>query len=163
MAESDSVKYAKSPKRKWDNESAPEKRSAKHRKSKKPKDIADQDLDTENGINVAVSHMDGRLLADYVAQRTKRFQPELSLVELEDRYIPGIHLISQLSDRSAHMCEEKAILDTTGLTETRTLENLPEFLDSIATDDLSVAPESKGSPHTIVVAAAGLRAAELTR
>jgi len=50
----------------------------------------DADLDLENGINTAVGRFDSHLLADHVAQRTKRFQPDLSLVELEDRHIPGL-------------------------------------------------------------------------
>lgn len=41
------------------------------------------------GINTAISKMDTRLLADYVAQRTKRFGDELGVVELEDLLIPG--------------------------------------------------------------------------
>lgn len=33
--------------------------------------------------------MDSQLLADFVAQKTKRQLPNLSLVELEDLHIPG--------------------------------------------------------------------------
>ncbi|KAL9068196.1 MAG: hypothetical protein Q9161_006329 [Pseudevernia consocians] len=42
------------------------------------------------GLNLAIAKMDSRLLADYVFERTKRFFPDFSLVELEDRFIPGI-------------------------------------------------------------------------
>ncbi len=66
-----------------------EKKSSKRRKLKKPKDVNDEALDVEAGVNHAIAHMDSRLLADHVAQRTKRFLPELSLVEAEDYYIPG--------------------------------------------------------------------------
>lgn len=77
-------------KRKRDEVPAESKRAAKRRKSKKPKDIADDALDLEAGVNHAIAHMDSQLLADHVAQRTKRFQGDLSLVELDDIRVPGI-------------------------------------------------------------------------
>ena len=67
------------------------KSSKKRRKLKKPKDVDDEALDSELGINHAIAHLDARLMADHIAQRTKRFRPELSLVELEDTYIPGVY------------------------------------------------------------------------
>ena len=76
-------------KRKHDVESKSEK-SAKRRKLKKPKDVDDEALDAELGVNHAVAYMDSRLMADHIAQRTKRFRPELSLVEAEDFHVPGI-------------------------------------------------------------------------
>lgn len=58
-----------------------------------------------------------------------------------------------------------AIKDTTSWQKPRTLENLPEFLEEFTENvqKLGEAPKAKGSPHTIVVAGAGLRAAELVR
>ena len=64
-------------------------RSKRRNKSKKPKDVEDEALDSELGVNHAVAHMDNQLLADHIAQRTKRFKPELSVVEMDDSYIPG--------------------------------------------------------------------------
>ena len=81
-----------STKRKRDVLAKPEeKNTAKRRKLKKPKDVDDEALDVELGVNHAIAHMGSQLMADHVAQRTKRFQPELSLVEAEDYYIPGAH------------------------------------------------------------------------
>lgn len=79
-------------KRKREVEVQPEsKRAAKRKKLKnRKKNEDDEDIDVEAGINTAIGRMDGRLLADYVAQRTKRFGNDLSLVELEDRYLPGL-------------------------------------------------------------------------
>ena len=78
-------------KRKQDAESkSEEKKSVKRRKLKKPKDVDDEALDAELGVNHAVGHMDSRLMADHIAQRTKRFRPELSLVEAEDFHVPGM-------------------------------------------------------------------------
>jgi len=142
-------------KRKRDSDSKPEsKRAAKRKRSKKPKDIADDALDTEAGLNHAIAHMDSQLLADHVAQRTKRFQSDLSLMELEELQLPS-----------------SAIVDTTEYQEPRNLENLPSFLEKHAGKEMSKkkknrlqdAPQAKGTPHTLVVAGAGLRAANLTR
>ncbi|KAJ9641475.1 Protein cms1 [Coniosporium apollinis] len=121
------------------------KRAAKRKRTKKPKDIDKNELDDELGVNTAIARMDSRLLADYVAQRTKRFESELSLVELEDRYLP-----------------ERAIRDTSTWEEQRDLEHLPAFLEEFG-KGLKEAPKAKGSPHTLVVTSAGLRAADLTR
>lgn len=35
--------------------------------------------------------MDGQLIADYMARQIKRFEPDLSVVELEDRRVPGVY------------------------------------------------------------------------
>ena len=62
---------------------------AKQKKVKKAKRVEDENLDLEHGLNLAIGKLDSRLQADYVAQRTKHFSSELSLVELEDRHVPG--------------------------------------------------------------------------
>lgn len=56
---------------------------------KKARTDGHEDLGLENGINHVISDMDSELLADYVAQRTRKFETQLSHVELEDKYIPG--------------------------------------------------------------------------
>ncbi|KAF2757477.1 hypothetical protein EJ05DRAFT_465606 [Pseudovirgaria hyperparasitica] len=129
-------------------ESEQQKPTKRKRRSKKPKDINDADLDGDLGINNGLSKMDARLLSDYVAQRTKRFEPELSHVELEDRYIP-----------------ESAIADTTSWLKPRTTDNLADFIRKFSPKniDLDKAPSTPGSPHILVIASAGLRAAELVR
>ena len=68
-------------------ENTPKRKGTK--KSKKSKSDEDCNLDLGRGLNVAIAKLDNRLLADYIAKRTKRFFPDLSLVELEDRYISG--------------------------------------------------------------------------
>ncbi|KAK7628397.1 U3-containing 90S pre-ribosomal complex subunit-domain containing protein [Phyllosticta citricarpa] len=133
-------------KRKRGEEEAKQSKRAKRRKNKQPKDVHDEDLDEAAELNRSIGRMDSRLLADYMAQRTKRFEPDLSFVELEDRYVP-----------------EKSIRDTSSWDGDRTLNNLPAFIEKFAKGDLTKAPKSNGAPHTIVVAASGIRAADLTR
>ena len=62
---------------------------SKKRKRKSGHD-RDDDLDVHRNLNLAIGKMESRLLADYMMQRTKRFAPGLSLVELQDRVLPGI-------------------------------------------------------------------------
>jgi protein CMS1 len=85
----DSAKVSKKRKRGVDLEQGA-KKAAKKSKSKKGKAEENDEIDTEAGINKAFSHMDNQLLADYVAQRTRKYESDLSLVELEDKYIPGM-------------------------------------------------------------------------
>ena len=50
----------------------------------------EKDLDLDQGLNLTIAKLDSRLLADYVANRTKWAFPNLSSVELEEMYISGI-------------------------------------------------------------------------
>ena len=62
---------------------------------KKQRTAAEEDdLDLSMGINKSFAHMDSRLLADYVAQRIRKFESDLSSVELEDRCISGNYAIA---------------------------------------------------------------------
>ncbi|TVY48120.1 Protein CMS1 [Lachnellula occidentalis] len=127
---------------------APAGKKKKPKTKAKAKEIEEDELDLEAGINKAFSHMNSQLLADYVAQRTRRYESDLSSIELEDKYIPA-----------------KAIKDTTVWDKERNLDNLPGFLEKFAgnTTKLWSASKKNGSPHTIIVTAAGLRAAEIAR
>ena len=83
-----------SRKRKWkdDEDSRGEAfvvNSVQSKRSKKFRPDEDCDLDLSRGLNLAIAKLDNRLSADYVNNRTKRLFPDLSLVELEDRYISG--------------------------------------------------------------------------
>ncbi|OXV09662.1 hypothetical protein Egran_02580 [Elaphomyces granulatus] len=95
---------------------------------------------------VNLGKMDGRLLADHFMQRARKLNKELTAVELNDLHIP-----------------EQAFRDTTSF-QLRTLDNLPAFLRAYSPNKgngLLKASEAKGTPHTLVVASAGLRAADL--
>ena len=65
---------------------------AKKKRSEKSKAGEDENLDLVQGLNMTIGKLDSRLLADYVAQRQRRFGQYLSSVEMEDRYIPGTEL-----------------------------------------------------------------------
>ena len=86
----------KSTKRKRTAESskAAATKPAKKARSKKSKATEDDDIDVESGINKAFAKMDNQLLSDYVAQKTRKFESDLSSVELEDRYISGILILT---------------------------------------------------------------------
>lgn len=67
------------------------KRAQKKKKSKRTAD--ESSLYTEVGegqfINPTVGQMDGHLIADYIGRQIKRFEPDLSSIEFEERRIPG--------------------------------------------------------------------------
>jgi protein CMS1 len=138
------------------------KKAAKKTKSKKTAE--DDELDVDAGINNAFSHMDNQLLADYISQRTRKYESDLSSIELEDKYIPGrlghmrwwVSLMRFLANE---------IQDTTSWDKPRALENLPSFLEKFSGNSTKLWSASKknGAPHTIIVTAAGLRAADIAR
>lgn len=127
-------------------------RKPKQKKRRKATDDDDDALlDLDLGVNTAIARLDPDLLADHAAAKTKRFGTDLSAIELSDLYVPA-----------------GAIRDTTAFAAPRVKENLPDFLEEFAGSEqekkwLGSAPTRKGAPHTIVVAGAGLRAADLVR
>ncbi|KAI1392551.1 U3-containing 90S pre-ribosomal complex subunit-domain containing protein [Hypoxylon trugodes] len=133
---------AKPKKRRQDDES-------RSRKRRKPTTYEEDEefLDLDAGVNKKVAQIDNLLLADYLANKIRRFGTDLKPVEL-----------SQLDISPSY------IKDTTSFDKTRSLDNLPDFLEQFADPKkLSEAPKQNGSPHTIIVTGAGLRAAEITR
>jgi protein CMS1 len=60
---------------------------------------------------------------------------------------------------------DSAFLDTSSFTPARKLEQLPEFLKTFSPKgtDLSKSSEKNGTPHTLVVSGAALRAADVVR
>ena len=66
-----------------------QKKSKKRKRGKKPADDAAESLKLD-GINESIGKMDGRLLADFFAQKAKRHNKELTAVELNDIYLPGM-------------------------------------------------------------------------
>ncbi|KAJ5118628.1 Protein CMS1 [Penicillium atrosanguineum] len=127
----------------------PSKKKRKQKKTKKQQAEHDARMqDRQDGIDQSIGRMDGRLLADFFAQRAKKADKELSAVELNDMSVP-----------------DYVFLDTSSFTETRHLDKLPDFLKAFSPKgaDLSKASEQKGTPHTLVIAGAGLRAADVVR
>ncbi|KAI2675881.1 hypothetical protein CBS147355_6062 [Penicillium roqueforti] len=122
----------------------------KQKKSKNKKKQAEHDehqSTRKDGIDESIGKMDGRLLGDHFAQKAKRHEKELSAVELSDLSIP-----------------DSAFLDTSSFTSSRKLEQLPEFLKSFSKGaDLSKSSEKNGTPHTLVISGAAMRAADVVR
>jgi protein CMS1 len=150
---------------------AKRKKAKNAKKAKQPKDIEEDALDLEAGVNHAIAHMDSQLLADHVAQRTKRFHTELSDMELEDMHIPCQSTVCDAIGMLILTEAALAIVDTTSWDKPRNLENLPAFIEQFKDErrsdkpgkTLSDAVKQKSTPHTIVIAASGIRAADLTR
>ncbi|KAI9668354.1 MAG: hypothetical protein M1829_005558, partial [Trizodia sp. TS-e1964] len=121
------------------------------KKAKRDKPADPREAYIVDGINNNIRAMDKRLLADYFAQCLRRFEPDLSSLELEDRYI-----------------SYQSIQDTSSWEMDRDPQNIPQFLEHFSTksggsNKLSWASKSKGSPHTLAITTSGMRAAELTR
>ena len=108
----------------------------------------DEHIDVENNLNKAFARMDSQLLSDYLAQLTRRFEKDLSSLELEDKYLKAA-----------------SIADSTNWDRPRNLENYPGFLEKFAenTTKLWSASKKQGAPHTIIIANSGLRAADIVR
>lgn len=92
---------SKSLKRTRDDVEAPpaqSKRAAKRAKKNQSASRMAQDeaLDTTAGINRAIGAMDSQLLADHIAQRTRRFTTE---EEREELLIPGMYIHSMFGTR----------------------------------------------------------------
>ena len=146
-------------------EDAPASKKAK-KKKKKSSNPEDESLDTELGVNALFSRMDNQLLADYLAQKTSRFGSELSSIELADLTVTGQEAHQcDTKDLYAHTVPAGSITDTSSWQETRSLEKLPGFIEKFTEkpETLTKPPKKKGAPHTLIVAGAGLRAANITR
>lgn len=151
LAEVTSTRGLVAPKKRKLEGLADSTRLTRKKKVKRIGEGEDETLNLEQAINTSIGKYDNRLLADFVAQRTKRFNPGLTLLELEDIHLP-----------------EQAFRDTSGFVKPRILGNLPAYLtDSVSEvkkqDKLISAPKTTGSPHTIIITAAGLRAADISR
>jgi len=104
-------------------------------------------------VDNSIAMMDPKLIADFVGQKLRRLEKDMSAVELEDSFIP-----------------EKSFGNTTDFDQPRLLENLSSFLQKFHTlgpskehCGLDQVSEKPGSPHTIIIAAAALRATDLVR
>jgi protein CMS1 len=102
----------------------------------------------EGIIDDSIGHMDPGFLADHIAKKIKRYSPDMSTVELEDKYL-----------------SQRIFYNTAAFDLPRELNNLPSFLELLLghRQSLSTTSENTGSPHTLVIAASGLRAADVAR
>ncbi|CAI7575364.1 unnamed protein product [Penicillium glandicola] len=129
-------------------EGSSKKKQKKNKNKKKQAEHDESQSTRKDGIDESIGKMDGRLLGDHFAQKAKRHDKELSAVELSDLSVP-----------------DSAFLDTSSFTSTRKLEQLPEFLKTFSPKgaDLSKSSAKNGTPHTLVISGAALRAADVVR
>ncbi|KAF2648672.1 hypothetical protein K491DRAFT_698725 [Lophiostoma macrostomum CBS 122681] len=125
---------------------AQKKEKRKANRQMRAKEINEDDLDQEHGVNRAFERMDSQLLADYTNSRTRLYGTELSSVELEDKLIPV-----------------RCIKDSSTWKQMRTQDTLPAFLKSQSADLKPTPANPCGAPHTVIVTASGIRAADIYR
>lgn len=121
----------------------------KKKDDKKPSNKTAQQPDREEAVDESISKMNEQILADHFMQKAKAHNKDLTAVELSDMCVP------------AH-----AFKDTTSFEQERKLAQLPAYLKAYSPEKgarLANAPEEKGTPHTLVISSAGLRAADLVR
>ena len=75
---------------------------------------------------------------------------------------------SLCAERRLNVGPETAFHNTAAWGKPRTLQDMPSFLEHYSPNAgnsmaLSSAPQNLGSPHTLVITSAGLRAADITR
>lgn len=117
--------------------------------NKKPSNKTAQQADRDESVDESISKMNEQILADHFLQKAKVHNKDLTAVELSDMSVPV-----------------QAFQDTTSFEQVRKLAQLPDFLKAHSPEKgarLGSASEEKGSPHTLVIAPAGLRAADLVR
>ncbi|KAJ5124739.1 uncharacterized protein N7515_008564 [Penicillium bovifimosum] len=129
-------------------EGTSKKKQKKNKNKKKLAEHEERQITRKDGLDESIGKMDGRLLSDHFAQKARRHEKELSAVELSDLSVP-----------------DSAFLDTSSFTSSRKLEQLPEFLKTFSPKgrDLSKSSEKPGTPHTLVISGAALRAADVVR
>ena len=65
------------------------KRTAKRKEKSQSTASGEKVTEDDLFVNPTIASMDGQLIADFFARQIKRFEPDLSLIELHDRRIPG--------------------------------------------------------------------------
>lgn len=94
-------------KRKRETEQAvSNKRTMKRNRKAKSPETKEQHVDAQNDINEDIGRMDSVLLADHMIRSMRRFEPDLTTLELEDQYhVPGnllfCFLLAVLSEMEA--------------------------------------------------------------
>ena len=62
---------------------------SKPKAKRRKKELYGTEAVTFTGINPSFAQLDGQLLCDHIARKSKRFESDLSLLELEERRLPG--------------------------------------------------------------------------
>ncbi|KAF9888413.1 hypothetical protein FE257_008691 [Aspergillus nanangensis] len=140
-----------------DNKKRKDGKNKANKKDTKDKDHSKQDAEpkdpkateSKGSINEDIGKMDGGLLADHMAKKSKRHNKNITAIELSDLSVP-----------------DSAFLDTSSFEAPRQLDQLPAFLKSFSSNkgaNLGQASQENGAPHTLVVSPGALRAADVVR
>ena len=88
------------------------KRAKKKRKPGRKAVEEDEIFDVELGLNAAIGRLNNQLLADFIAQKIKKADPDLSIVELEELRIPCMFVMyrtaySSSADAIVSKCDSR--------------------------------------------------------
>ncbi|KAF2858040.1 hypothetical protein K470DRAFT_194975, partial [Piedraia hortae CBS 480.64] len=99
-------------------------------------------------LNPEIANLSPRALASYMLTQTRRFQPDLTTLELEELTLPV-----------------ERIRDTTAWKDQRVAGKLPDFIRYLSAPPAnnSSPHTEKGAPHTLIISSSGLRSADLYR
>lgn len=100
----------------------------------------------QTAYNEAIAAMNPSLISDYFAKSLKKFSPDSTAIELEEKYLPT-----------------RSILDTTSSSSPRVAKNLPEYLETFCGGKEELSKGQKASPHTLIITQSGIRTADLAR
>ena len=77
-----------------DNGNASDAIARRKKRVKTSKQDSRRSFDTDKNIDSALGSLDSQLLADYLVQKVRQYEPDLSLVEIEEKRIPGHDTLS---------------------------------------------------------------------
>ncbi|KKA31197.1 hypothetical protein TD95_000822 [Thielaviopsis punctulata] len=145
-------------------------RNKRRRRGNKSREEENDLLDMELKVNQLFKSLDSQLTADHYLRQLTRFGADLSPIELADLTISGTSppptptplppVTHKLTAYTAN-----AIKDTSSWEQSRVTDNMPAFVEKFTAKPelLSRADKTPGSPHTLIVAGAGLRSADIVR
>ncbi|KAH9994738.1 U3-containing 90S pre-ribosomal complex subunit-domain containing protein [Xylariaceae sp. FL0662B] len=147
MPENKAVKHESETRKPKSKKRSREDEGSSRKRRKPAQQDDDLNLDLDAGLNTKIASLDNLLLSDHLAKQIRRFGTDLDPLELSRLDI-----------------SPNAIKDTSSFLKPRKLDNLSEFLETfVEPKRLGEAPKQNGTPHTIIVTGAGLRAADVVR
>ncbi|KAK9377322.1 U3-containing 90S pre-ribosomal complex subunit-domain containing protein [Lipomyces chichibuensis] len=105
-------------------------------------------METEVTVKRSIAAMEPAVIADYIAKKARLWHPQLSSIELDDRYL----------------LPQSRVCDMSFWDKVRSLPNFENFLNSCTKPCGSGnPPEEKGAPFAIVICISAIRACDVRR